>query len=327
MQDIVERISNIGIVPVVKISSMEDVIPMISALYTGGIDCAEITFRSEYAYDAIKTITKELPHMLIGAGTVLSIEQAEQACQAGASFIVTPGFNEGIVRWCIEHQVPILPGISSASELELALAYGLTNVKFFPAQSSGGAQKLKDLAAPYPMVNFMPTGGIHETNLHEYLSLPNVIAIGGSFMLDQDAITNKDWDCIETLSKRAIKKLLNYELIHIGLHAEDSKQAQQSAKLLCKLFKFTYYEKPKSSFAGRGFEILNEKGLGEHGHIGIYTPYPMRALYQLKKEGILPIASSITRNKKTKQINFVYLDIEILGFAIHLINPDVQMEV
>lgn len=325
--DVLEKIANIGIVPVVKITNPQDALPLASALYKGGIHCAEITFRSIYAEDAIKQIHQALPDMLLGAGTVSNIEQAKAAVHAGASFIVTPGFNEPVVSYCLEKNIPILPGVSSATDIELALSYQLHNVKFFPAQSSGGAQKIKDLSAPYADVNFMPTGGINEKNMHEYLSIPSVIAIGGSFMLPQDKIDAQDFDAIEALSRKAVKEMLSYELIHLGINSEHSEEAEKVAKLLCDLFHFTMYKKPKSTFAGKGFEILHAKGRGKNGHIGIYTPYPQRAIYHLQTKGIAVVKDSITRNKKTHVINFAYLDIELSGFGIHLINPDIKMEV
>lgn len=320
-----ERIQNIGIVPVVKIHALEDTLPLANALLEGGIDVAEITYRSEFASDAIALIHKELPNMLVGAGTVLSVEQASDAVNAGARFIITPGLNIDVITWCLQHDVPIFPGVSSASELEIALSNGITTVKFFPAESSGGAKKLKDLLAPYPHVKFIPTGGINEKNIHEYLSLPNVLAIGGSFMLPNDALQEKDWGKIQQLSKHAIKHMLGFELIHLGINSSDSEESLRTAKLLCELFDFTYYKKPKSNFAGKGFEVLHGKGKGEHGHIAIFTPYPNKALYQLSKKGIQAIQESITCNKQTQLINFAYLDLEIAGFGIHLINPDVKM--
>ncbi|WP_323617067.1 bifunctional 4-hydroxy-2-oxoglutarate aldolase/2-dehydro-3-deoxy-phosphogluconate aldolase [Erysipelothrix rhusiopathiae] len=325
MSEVLNRVEKIGIVPVVKITEIEDALPMAQALYNGGIDCMEITFRSEFALPGIEIIAKELPDMLIGAGTVSSVSQAETAIKAGAQFIVTPGFNHDVVKWCVENDVLILPGISTASELETAISYGLTNVKFFPAESSGGAKKIKDLSAPYADITFMPTGGINAKNMHDYLALPCINAIGGSFMLPADAIAGKDWDTVERLSREAVDALLSYELIHIGFNNNTSEEAKENAEVLCNLFGFKYYGKPKSHFAGRGFEFLNSVGRGEHGHFGIYTPYPERALYQLEKKGIHVVEETITRNKKTNKINFAYLDKEIAGFAIHLINPDVKM--
>lgn len=327
MTDLYQRIANIGLVPVVKILQEEDALPLAKALYQGGIDVAEITFRSEHAAKAIQQIHEELPDMLLGAGTVLTIEQAKLAKEAGASFIVTPGFNPSIVQWCQEQELPILPGVSSPSEIEQALSYGLSILKFFPAESSGGAKKLKDFSGPYQGIQFLPTGGINASNMHEYLSLPNVLAVGGSFMLPNDLVSNGDWDGIQALSEHAIKALLDYQLIHIGINCDSPEESEKVCQQLCHLFHFTFYKKPKSNFAGVGFEVLHHAGRGKNGHIGIYTPYPERALYQLQKLGIHAVEETITRNKKTNRINFAYLDLELAGFGIHLINPDVKMEV
>ena len=325
MNKILERISGIGIVPVVTINQLDDALPMAKALYNGGLDCAEITFRSPYAVDAIKAIHAELPDMLLGAGTVGSVEQAMQAVEAGANFLVTPGFNDDVVKWALTNNIMILPGISTASEIEHARSMGLHYLKFFPAESSGGAKKLKDLSSPYQDIKFMPTGGVNAKNLHDYLSLNNVFAAGGSFMLPKDLIEAHDWSGIESLVKQAVNTMLGYELIHLGVNSNSCEEAKDTADKLCNLFGFKYYKKPKSHFAGRGFEILNAPGRGEHGHIGIYTPYPERAIYHLNKKGINIIPETITRNKKSGKINFVYLDYEIAGFGIHLINPDVKM--
>lgn len=325
MHPILKRISDIGIIPVVTIQDPNDALPLVNALSEGGIDAAEITFRSEHALTAMQIIHREMPNLLIGAGTVSSCAQAESAVNAGAAFIVTPGFNHEVVRWCIDHNVIVIPGVSTASEIETALSYGLTTLKFFPAESSGGVRKLKDFAAPYAQVRFIATGGIHEENMHDYLALPNILAIGGSFMLEKAQVTAKNWDAIRTRSQAAIAALLGYELIHIGIHHENEQAAQKSADTLCSLFHFTRYNKPKAYFAGKGFELLHHCGRGKLGHIAIYTPYPERAMYQLAKQGIGFIEESITRNKQTHQINFVYLDMELAGFGIHLINPDVKM--
>lgn len=325
MHPLLKELSDIGIIPVIRIDDPSDTLPMINALSKGGINCAEITFRSEYAQQAISDVVKTYPEILVGAGTVLTISQAEAAVKAGAKFIITPGLNEEVVQWCIHHNVLVVPGVSTASEIEKALSLGLDTVKFFPAESSGGAKRIKDLSAPYSTMHFMPTGGINPNNMHDYLSLPCVDAIGGSFMLPQDLVDAKDWDAIELKTKEAIKNLLSYRLIHIGINNDSKDDAVKFAKILCDSFGFKLYEKPKSAFAGEGFELLHAKGPGDKGHIAIYTPYPERALYQLKKIGINVIEETITRNKKTNKINFAYLDLDIAGFKFHLINPDVKM--
>lgn len=327
MSEQLNRIERIGLVPVVKITDPSDTLPLATAMYNGGIDVAEVTYRSEYATEAIRKISKELPDMLVGAGTVTCVEMAKEAVEAGATFIITPGFNEPVVKWCLENNVEVIPGVSSPSDIERALGYGLETLKFFPAEASGGVKMLKAFAGPYANLKFIPTGGINANNMHDYLQLPNVLAVGGSFMLPNDLIVAKDFDGIEALCHNAIKKLLSFQLIHLGVNTNSPEESEEVAKKLCELFNFTFYKKPHSNFAGVGFEVLHGQGRGKNGHIGIYTPYPERAMYQLEKKGVNVVESTITRNKKSHKINFVFLDLEIAGFGIHLINPDLKMEI
>lgn len=183
MNPVLDKISKIGIVPVVKINRAEDALPLAKALCAGGLPCAEITFRTDAAAEAIKIMTEHFPQMCVGAGTVLTTDQVDAAVAAGAQFIVSPGLNPRIVRYCIEKKIPITPGTSSPSELEQAIELGLDVVKFFPAEQSGGLAKIKAMAAPYTSMKFMPTGGIHAGNLNSYLDFDRVIACGGSWMV------------------------------------------------------------------------------------------------------------------------------------------------
>ena len=183
MELLQKRISEIGIIPVIKIKDAAGAVPLAQALARGGLPAAEITFRTACAEEAIRRITAELPDMLVGAGTVLTVEQASRAKDAGASFIVSPGLNPEVVSWCLEAGVPVLPGVCTPSDIEKALSLGLKTVKFFPAEASGGVAMLKAMSAPYGDVRFMPTGGINEKNLLAYLSFPKVVACGGSFMV------------------------------------------------------------------------------------------------------------------------------------------------
>ena len=327
MSEQLTRMSNIGLIPVVKVTDLDDAVPMAKALCDGGIDVAEITYRSEFATQAIAMISKEVPEMLVGAGTVSTVDMAKAAVEAGATFIITPGFNEPVVKWCVENNVEVYPGVSSPSDIERALGYGLTTLKFFPAEASGGVKMLKAFSGPYANIKFIPTGGINASNMHDYLALPNVEAVGGSFMLPSDLIAAKDFDGIKELSRLAIKKLLDFQLIHLGINTNSSEESEEVTKKLCELFNFTFYKKPHSNFAGVGFEVLHKHGYGENGHIGIYTPYPERAIYHLGKKGIKVIDSTVTRNKKSHKVNFAFLDYEIAGFGIHLINPDLKMEI
>lgn len=197
MNPVLEQIGKIGIVPVVKIDRAEDALPLARALCAGGLPCAEVTFRTDAAAEAIRAMIAGYPDMCVGAGTVLNAEQVDAAVEAGAKFIVSPGLNPRTVRHCQEKNVPVIPGISTPSEIEQAIELGLETVKFFPAEQSGGLAKIKAMAAPYGNMKFMPTGGINAKNLTSYLDYGKVIACGGSWMVPGDLINEGAWDRIE----------------------------------------------------------------------------------------------------------------------------------
>ena len=198
-----EALSRIGVVPVITIDRPQDAVPLARALLNGGIGCAEITFRTASAEEAIQTISGECHEMLVGAGTVLTVQQAEQAIRAGAQYIVAPGFDAAVVDWCQEHGVPVLPGVATPTEINMALARGVKLLKFFPSEEIGGVRMLKALHAPYQEVQFIPTGGIKAHNLAEYLALPNVVACGGSWMATGSMISEGKFDEIARLSREA----------------------------------------------------------------------------------------------------------------------------
>lgn len=198
-----ETISRIGVVPVITIDRPQDAVPLARALLNGGIGCAEITFRTASAEEAIQRISGECHEMLVGAGTVLTVQQAEQAIRAGAQYIVAPGFDAAVVDWCQEHGVPVLPGVATPTEINMALARGVKLLKFFPSEEIGGVRMLKALHAPYQEVQFIPTGGIKAHNLAEYLALPNVVACGGSWMATGSMISEGKFDEITRLSREA----------------------------------------------------------------------------------------------------------------------------
>lgn len=198
-----EALSRIGVVPVITIDRPQDAVPLARALLNGGIGCAEITFRTASAEEAIQRISGECHEMLVGAGTVLTVQQAEQAIRAGAQYIVAPGFDAAVVDWCQEQGVPVLPGVATPTEINMALARGVKLLKFFPSEEIGGVRMLKALYAPYQEVQFIPTGGIKAHNLAEYLALPNVVACGGSWMATGSMISEGKFDEITRLSREA----------------------------------------------------------------------------------------------------------------------------
>ncbi len=201
--DIFDRLAEIGIVPVVALDNAEDAIPLGEALIKGGLPCAEITFRTAAAEEAIRLMTKAFPDMIIGAGTVLTTEQVDRAVAAGAKFIVAPGCNPRIVRYCVEKKIPMAPGVATASEIEQALECGVKKVKFFPAEQNGGLSMIKALAAPYVDVTFMPTGGLNKDNVKDYLSYDRIFACGGTWMVKKDMISEGKFDEIEALTREA----------------------------------------------------------------------------------------------------------------------------
>lgn len=207
MNELIQKISETGIIPVVKIDNAKDAVPLANALRAGGINCAEITFRTDAAEEAIHLIHEAFPDMLIAAGTVLTPEQADKAINAGASAIVSPGLNPEVVKHCNQKQYPIIPGVCTPSEVETAMSLGLKYLKFFPAEAAGGIKMIKAMSAPYSMVKFMPTGGISTANVAEYLNCKAVFACGGSWMVPAEKITNGEFEEIKALTKEASQLL------------------------------------------------------------------------------------------------------------------------
>ena len=207
MNDILKKIAEIGILPVVVLDEEKDALDLAKALIDGGLPCAEITFRTSAAEKAIKTISEAYPEMLVGAGTVLSIEQVKKAINAGAKFIVSPGFDKEVVKYCLEHHIPVTPGVCTPSDIQKAYKLKLDIVKFFPAEASGGLKMIKAVAAPYNMMKFLPTGGINETNMEEYLKDDHILAIGGSWMVKSSLIKNGEFEKIKEMSQAAVKRV------------------------------------------------------------------------------------------------------------------------
>ncbi|MBE6795731.1 MAG: bifunctional 4-hydroxy-2-oxoglutarate aldolase/2-dehydro-3-deoxy-phosphogluconate aldolase [Ruminococcaceae bacterium] len=206
MNEMNTKISAIGVVPVIKLNNPErDAAPLARALCEGGVPVAEVTFRAAGADTAIRLMKEACPEMLVGAGTVLTTEHVDKAIAAGAEFIVTPGFDPEIVKYCVEKNMPIYPGCTTPTDYHVALKFGLEVLKFFPAEQSGGLAKIKAMSAPFPMFKVMPTGGIGLNNLKEYLSCPVIAACGGSYMVTADLIDNQKWDEIKDLCKKSIE--------------------------------------------------------------------------------------------------------------------------
>jgi 2-dehydro-3-deoxyphosphogluconate aldolase/(4S)-4-hydroxy-2-oxoglutarate aldolase len=202
-----DRVCEAGIVPVVVLNRVEDAVPLAGALLKGGITFMEITFRTECAADCIEVISREVPDMTVGAGTVINVEQAKTAVAGGAKFIVSPGFDEETVRWALDNDIPVIPGTVTPTEIMKAVGMGLRVLKFFPADVYGGIKAIKALSAPFGQVRFLPTGGVSPDNLKDFISNKAVAAVGGSWVCKKDDIANHDWDKITALSAEAVKTI------------------------------------------------------------------------------------------------------------------------
>ena len=315
--DMNKKIEALGIVPVVVLNDADDAVPLCKALAEGGLPVAEITFRTAAAEESIRRVAKELPDVLVGAGTVLTCEQVDRAIAAGAKFIVSPGLNPTTVKHCQEIGIPVCPGTANPSDIEVALSLGLKTVKFFPAEAAGGLKYIKSIAAPYVDMKFMPTGGVNEKNLLDYLSFNKIICCGGSWMVPGDAVKAKDWDRIRALTSSAVQLMLGLEIAHVGINSADEAEAMDTATKLCKLLGWTMKVGNSSIFAGTGIEVMKTPFRGTKGHIGIKTNFIVRAKAYLERQGFEFDESSA--NVKDGQLKAIYLKDEIAGFAIHLV--------
>ena len=318
MNDVLVKLGKIGIVPVIALDDAKDALPLGKALLAGGIACAEVTFRTAAAEDVIRTLTKELPEMLTGAGTVLTTEQVDRAVAAGAKFIVSPGLNPKVVEYCVNKGIPVTPGCSTPSDVEIALEYGLDVVKFFPAEASGGIAMIKAMSAPYGGVKFMPTGGINAGNINNYLSFNKVLACGGSWMVDKKLIAAGNFAEIERLSREAVETILGFEVGHVGVNLESGDEASATADRYAQIFGFARKDGNSSIFAGSGVELMKSKYLGTMGHIAIKTNSVERAMYHLEQRGAKFNMDSAKKDEKGN-IKAIYLDEEFGGFAVHLV--------
>lgn len=318
MNEILERMHQIGIIPVIAIDDAEQAVPLARALVAGGLPAAEVTFRTDAAEEAMRRIAKEVPEMLLGAGTVLTHDQADRAIAAGAQFIVSPGFNPDTAKYVMGKGCLMMPGTATPGEMEQAMALGLEAVKFFPAEQNGGIAKLKAIAAPYKMLKWMPTGGVNTKNMMDYLSFNQILACGGTWMVKKDLIDSANWSEITRICKEAVKTMLGFSLAHVGIACGDAVNAAKTAKTLCAIFGFDYKEGNSSDFAGTAVECTKKPFPGTKGHIAIATHSVPRAIYQLARQGVT--VDEATRKTDAKgNTKAIYITGEFGGFAIHLV--------
>ena len=318
MSSVYDRIYGIGIVPVIAFNSVEEAVPLCKALVAGGLPAAEVTFRTACAEDCIRVIKKEVPEMLLGAGTVLTKDQVDRSLDAGVEFIVSPGFNPEITKYALSKGACMMPGTATPGEMEQAMSLGLDVVKFFPAEQNGGVAKLKAVAGPYTKLRWMPTGGVNAKNINDYLSFDKIIACGGTWMCKSDMIKAGQWDAITAATKEAVNTMLGFQLGHLGINCENADEALKTANLIGNLFTMPVAEGNSSDFVGaKEFEIMKKPGRGKYGHIAIKTNSLGRAIAHLEMQGVKFDASSLVE-KSGKKIA-IYLADEVAGFAIHLV--------
>ena len=317
MDVVLKRIQSLGIVPVVVLNDAKDAAPLAKALREGGLPCAEITFRTEAAEESIRIMVQEYPDMIVGAGTVLTTEQADKAVEAGAKFIVSPGLNPKVVQHCQDKGIPIVPGVTNPGQIEQALELGLDTVKFFPAEASGGLNMIKSMSAAYTNMRFMPTGGINIKNLNEYLAFDKIVACGGSWMVKSDLIQNGSFEKIKELTREAVMTMLGFNLKHIGMNCKDAEEAEHAADRFQTLFGFMNKSGNDSVFAGEGIEMMKSPYLGKNGHIAVSVNSVPRAVEYLSRQGIL--FNMETAKYQDGKLILLYLKEEIGGFAVHLI--------
>ncbi len=314
MGDVLEQIGDLGLVPVIKIERAEDAMPLGKALIDGGLPVAEVTFRTSAAEESIRALSTGLPELLLGAGTVLTTDQAERAVKAGAKFVVSPGFNPKVVDWCIDNGVPVAPGINSPTQLEMALERGLTAVKFFPAEASGGLAMLKAMAAPYGGVSFMPTGGINQSNLASYLAYDRILACGGSWMVKGDLIAAGRFDEITKLVRQAVAAVHGFEVVRVGVETEAGEGASDLAQRISRLFLWTMAEGPDALFAGDAIQIA--KGTSAEGRVRltVATNSLRRAAAYFKRHGVE--TSPDTTGAHGKKALDLHLEVPGLAFTL-----------
>ena len=319
-KEVLNRISQIGIIPVIAIDDAAKAVPLARALVAGGLPAAEVTFRTAAAEDAIRAIAKEVPEMLLGAGTVLTRDQVDRALDAGCTFLVSPGFNPNITKYAIEKGALMIPGTKSPGEMEQAMELGLEVVKFFPAEANGGVAFLKNVAGPYKNLKWMCTGGINAKNVNEYLAFNQITACGGTWMFkkgSEDLIKTENWDEITRLCREAVNTMLGFEVRHVGLNCANREEAAQVAQLFSKLFGFPYKAGNSSDFSGIGVECNHYPKLGRLGHIAIGTNSTERAVAYLESQGVK--FTDEYKTVKNGKLIAIYLDQDFGGFAVHLV--------
>jgi len=312
-----ERAALYGIMPVIKIPRPELAVPLADALAAGGLPQIEVTLRNDTALDSIRAIKKARPDFTAGAGTVLSVEQAKAALDAGADFIVTPGYNPKVVEYCLGRGAEILPGCVTPAEIETGMAAGLSTFKFFPADTLGGVKAIKALRGPYGKVSFVPTSGINMDNLASFLACDGVACVGGSFIAPAALLEAGEFSAIKALCREAVRRALGFSLRHGGVNAESAEDAERMARRFAEIFDLPWLPGTRSDFAGTAAEFCKVEFPGAAGHIAIATPNIARAEAYLTRKGV-PLREDFRHYDKAGNLDCIYLAETFGGFAVHV---------
>lgn len=315
--DTMEKLGRGGIVPVVVIENADNAVDTADALKAGGIHSMEITLRTEDALDAINKVAEDRPDMLVGAGTVLNLEQAKLSVDAGAKFIVSPGFDEDVVRFCVEKNVAVTPGCVTPTEIMRAVKLGCKVLKFFPANVYGGLNALKALAGPFGGVKFIPTGGVNTENIGQFVNAPFVYAVGGSWVCPKADINAKSFEKITALCKEAVKAALGFEIAHVGINTPDAAASLNVATSLADALGMDLKHGNSSNFVGTAVEVMKKMYLGANGHIAVRTNNVEIACGYLGEKGLE--VDMDTAKYKNGNLTAVYLKDSFGGFAVHLV--------
>ncbi|MGE4275618.1 MAG: bifunctional 4-hydroxy-2-oxoglutarate aldolase/2-dehydro-3-deoxy-phosphogluconate aldolase [Lawsonibacter sp.] len=318
MNDMMKKMSLMGVVPVVVLDEVKDAVPLAKAMKAGGIPCAEITLRTQAGLGSIAAMAEMGDaDMLVGAGSVITLDNCKDALAAGAKFIVSPGFNAKVVEYCVERDIAVLPGCVTPTEIMEAMELGLDTVKFFPANVYGGLSAMKALSGPFPKMKFIPTGGVNGANLAEYLAAPFIRAVGGSWLCAKADIAAGSFDKITALCKEARQNVLGFEVAHIGINTPDQEASMAICHSLNEAFGLPTKAGNSSNFASSSIEVMNSQYLGANGHIAIRTNSLERAIAELQTRGFQ--VDPDTAKYQGEKMVAVYLKQEIGGFAFHLL--------
>lgn len=316
--DVMKELSASGIIPVVVLEKQEHAVPTANALIAGGLRVMEITFRTAVARDCIQLVSAECPDMIVGAGTVTTVSQCQDAIEAGAHFIVTPGFDPEVAAWCVKRQIPVIPGCVTPSEIMGAMKLGLNVLKFFPANVYGGLETMKALSGPFSGVKFVPTGGVNGDNVGAYLASPYVFAVGGSWVCSKGDIVAGRFDRITALSQKGRETALGFVVSHMGINCQTPEESMSVCGKLERAFGFPIREGNSSCFSSPQIEVMKAAPcFGEHGHIAVQTNAIYMAVAELKRRGFE--ADFSTAKYKNDAMCAVYLKESFGGFAIHLL--------